>query len=536
MASPAFAAAGAGVAVILARDEKPGTVATAAAAGALSGYALWQYLSSDGAARALRTFDGILGREVEQRVMDFCGGEASLSLRLAARACSDDEDGGVEHLRRICKKKGVSSAVGTRAVKLLSRDLPEEDRDLQTLEDALALATFSQKLPILNEEDPAKTQLPRLWKKMSHKARMSALSLDYAALGGNDMVRAAAFCALLEVIAAGSAATGEVPRLPDLTVKTLQSSWKEAVAKNDFDAEFCNIIMKEHPELKELLGSSLLRGRNIINVIGFLVERLQGKRTRHFQRIAHAVAVAGHMAGLRLLHLASVKQALVDIMTKVAEQRGSNSKAVNRAWHAFFYAFGAVAAPYLVTEDRLEEIAAATASALPTPGGGPHAAIASVHGTALLEMCLRISNPKGDAIPGDLLPQLRDNSRKLIQCARDDANVYCGFLAAVYATTSEDDLERLRWLKKAAEVPVSVAELALKTGTACLHSKRVVKQSLKGDWIAGAKLLRTGLEISLKNVSINLRSLGTNRYSEISDRLAKLREFEPPWEDLLDMM
>ena len=31
-----------------------------------------------------------------------------------------------------------------------------------------------------------------------------------------------------EVIAAGSAATGEVPNLPDLIVKTLQSSWKEA--------------------------------------------------------------------------------------------------------------------------------------------------------------------------------------------------------------------------------------------------------------------------------------------------------------------
>ena len=34
----------------------------------------------------------------------------------------------------------------------------------------------------------------------------------------------------------------------------------EAVAKNDFDAEVCNIIVKEHPELKELLESSLLRG------------------------------------------------------------------------------------------------------------------------------------------------------------------------------------------------------------------------------------------------------------------------------------
>eukprot|EP00435_Cladocopium_sp_Y103_P039452 s1780_g10.t1 len=392
MASPAFAAAGAGVAVFLAqRDEKLGAVATgaAAAAGALSGYALWQYLSSDGAGRALRTFDSILGREVEHRVMDLCGGEASLSLRLAARACSDDEDGGVEHLRRICKKKGVSSA-----------------------------------------EDPAKTQLPRLWKKMSQKARMSALSLDYAALGGNDMSGAAALCALLEVIAAGSAPTGEVPNLPDLTMQTLQSSWKEAAAKNYFDAEFCNIIVKEHPELKELLQSSLLRGRNIINIIGFLVQLLQGKRIQHFQRICHAVAVASHMAGLRLLHLARVKYALVDIMTKVAERQTLNSKAVNRAWHAFFYAFGAVAAPYLVTEDRIEEVAAATASALPTPGGGPHAAIASVHGTALLEMCLRISSPKGESIPADLLPKLQDNSRRLIQCARDDANVYCGFLAA----------------------------------------------------------------------------------------------------------
>jgi len=35
----------------------------------------------------------------------------------------------------------------------------------------------------------------------------------------------------------------------------------QAVAKNDFDAEFCNIIVKEHPELKELLESSLLRGQ-----------------------------------------------------------------------------------------------------------------------------------------------------------------------------------------------------------------------------------------------------------------------------------
>ena len=69
----------------------------------------------------------------------------------------------------------------------------------------------------------------------------------------------------------------------------------------------------------------LAAGGKIINIIGFLVELLQRKRTRHFQRIAHAVAVAGHMAGLRLLHLARVKHALVEIMTKVAERQALGS-------------------------------------------------------------------------------------------------------------------------------------------------------------------------------------------------------------------
>ena len=32
------------------------------------------------------------------------------------------------------------------------------------------------------------------------------------------------------------------------------------------------------------------------------------------------------------------------------------------------------------------------------------------------------------------------------------------------STSLQDDPERLRWLKRAAEVPISVAELALKTG------------------------------------------------------------------------
>jgi len=42
---------------------------------------------------------------------------------------------------------------------------------------------------------------------------------------------------------------------------------------------------------------------------------------------------------------------------------------------------------------RLVIAQAATASALPTPGGGPHGAIAAAHGTALLHMCFLLKSP-----------------------------------------------------------------------------------------------------------------------------------------------
>eukprot|EP00438_Fugacium_kawagutii_P004624 Skav229015 [mRNA] locus=scaffold127:468487:475044:- [translate_table: standard] len=49
---------------------------------------------------------------------------------------------------------------------------------------------------------------------------------------------------------------------------------------------------------------------------------------------------------------------------------------------------------------------------------------------------------------------------------------------------------------------------------------------LCGDRMSGAAALGTLLEA---------RRLGTTRFSEIHQRLAQLREYEPPWDDLLDM-
>ncbi len=154
----------------------------------------------------------------------------------------------------------------------------------------------------------------------------------------------------------------------------------EASAATGFDEEFCKIIAQEHPDLEELLASPLLKGREvlvkdpvwfvwmhtrvcltgfqagtgllyrifvlssqshhflsfcnfacfvvvfwpspasvgtkIINIIGFLVQLLEGGHVNKFQRICRALAVTSHMAGFRLLHLARVKHALVETMSR----------------------------------------------------------------------------------------------------------------------------------------------------------------------------------------------------------------------------
>ncbi|CAE8629519.1 unnamed protein product [Polarella glacialis] len=258
-------------------------------------------------------------------------------------------------------------------------------------------------------------------------------------------------------------------------------------------------------------------------------------------------ATANRFGTLRLSHMAAIKRALVHTVTSYAPTP-KVKKETNRAWEALFYAVAAVAAPHLVMADNLEEFAASTASPLPTPGGGPHAAAIAAHGAALLEMSLNITalSHGGSAAPDEVLAKLREARAWLIDCVRDDVNAYCGLLSSVYgrinpeeqeaAVPSPEEAERRRWLRRAAEVPLRVAELAMGTAIACLGCKRLIRPSLKGDWIAGAKLLCTAYEISNKNVQINLRDLGTNKgANDLEKRFAQLRDTEPPWEDLVDL-
>jgi len=243
-------------------------------------------------------------------------------------------------------------------------------------------------------------------------------------------------------------------------------------------------------------------------------------------------------------HLAAVKRAFVRTIT--AHAPSHEQKRVNRAWEAFFYALAAVIAPHLVLEDGTFELSAAFASAMPTPGGGSQANVCAAHGVALLEMSLGIASAHSqhgdEPMPDAVLQRLREARGWLVDAVRDDVSVYCGLLATVYGRPGQKDgpeseaAERRRWLRKATEVPLRVAEVSLGAAIACVPYSRAVRKSLRSDWIAGAEMLQAALAVSMRNAEINVKDLARDlAVPELDARLQRLRDTESPWRVLCDV-
>lgn len=561
-----------------AKSKDSAVVAAAAAAGGFGGYMLWYLIqgkrensmSPDSGLRAveatLRPEEIAYGKEVEKWTIELAGGKSAVSpvLLLAAKAHKIEkatvrrsqfpgsEEGHSQwkaalkqqqemRVKPILAKAGWGSEAIARVTTLLSMDGSREDKDMQVLEDATCLVFLQTDLPSMKIEDHGKLVdlLHKTWVKMSPCARSKAIHLEYDA----PMLHC-----LIEAIARDSTPSSPqtpmvAPRFTKACADLLRKSWSEL--PETFTKEVFERVLAEDKEVYELLSHPVVKEfQNMRKVISRFLGLLEPEAMPQFEKLAHALAVAGHCGGLRLSHIAAMKRAVVRVVTSNASKQQRES--VNRAWEAFFYALGAVVAPHLMSQDRLEEIAAATSTALPVPGGGPHAAIAAVNGVALLEMSLNISalRPGSNAPPEEVMTKLREARGWLLDCIREDVNAYCGLLSSVYgqmpdkamqAAASEETEKRL-WLRRAAEVPLRVAELSTGTAAECLRCKSYIKASLKGDWIAGAKLLRTASEISLKNVSINLRDMGlAAKAADFDKRLARIRDTEPPWEDLVDV-
>lgn len=593
--SAAAATVGAVAAAAVAAELQPrsSVVALAAAAGGLAGFLLWRTCdrtpkctSNPVINEALKQIDAVhrqqpkrpedaldeltYCQEVETWVLRLQGGPSLVSpaLRIAARAqhferqvlprtkYPDGREGYLkwrstvkrrqgDRLTEVLRKAGVDLATVDRAARLVAKELPlKDDFEMQALEDAACLVFLNSELESFKKgKDDQKLVdiFCKTWKKMSLKAQIHAVGLDYEPRMLGCLVEAIAVAEKLEATTTPMVA----PRLPAATIALLRESWAR-VHQETFGTEFYERLYTEDESLRADFDYPVARPANVFKVVQVLVDLLDTELVPRQERIVHAVAALGHHFGkLRTAHMAPIKRALVRTVTTYAPAK--EKKATNRAWEAFFYAVAAVAAPCLVGTDRLEEFAAATAASLPTPGGGPHAAAVAAHGVALLEMSLNISalGASAEKPPEEVLHKLREARAWLVTLVKDDVNAYCGLLASVYArsdagseeaaSSSAEEAEKRRWLRRATEVPMRVAELSMGSAITCLACRKHVKKSLQGDWIAGAKLLRTASEISLKNVSINLRDMAAKGSGDVEKRMAKIRDTEPPWEDLCDV-
>lgn len=582
MCRPALSVAGgvaAGVAVASVLDDlKPRTtvLAVGATVGGLAGFFAWKWISNtkgpvdcaiaaiDAAHKkqkqrfeaSVASRDVSLGPgqqdalseheyclEVEKWVIRLRGGEEALSpaLRVAVRAQNFQG----QRLRELLRRQGIEKNIADRACRLVAKDLPlKTDPDMQTLEDATCLVFLQRELESLQQgKDEAKLIdiIGKTWKKMSPEAQALAIEFDYSpgVLGF-----------LLEAITAAEGLEASkppmvAPRLPFVTVKALRDSWAH-VPQDVFGSAFLDRLFAEDPEMRQVMGFVTNNPKHMAKAIQTLLDLLDPLLVPRLERVAHGlVALPLRFGQLRMKHVAALKRAMVRTVTAHAPPK--EKKLTNRAWEAFFYALAAVAAPHLVLADPISQLASATAASLPVPGAGTHAGAVAAQGAGLLEMCLSISalSVGGTSAPESVLGRLQEARCWLVDSVRDDVNAYCGLLASVYARPDDtrdaeitggidaDEAERRRWMRRATEVPLRVAEVSMGLAIACLPCKKQIKRSLQGDWIAGAKLLRTATEISTKNVQINLRDM--KAAMDIAARFQRLQDTEPPWEDLCDL-
>jgi len=518
-------------------------------------------------------------KEIAQWVAELRGGDTFVSqaLRLAAQAqqlerhvvhrssYAEGREGqrewraAVKQWQRqrvmdLLTEAGLPNDLATRVGRLVAKECSaDEDPDAQTLQDASCLVFLGNELRQYDNRDTDDGKLAdviqQTWRLMSAPAKAKAAALEYSPRTLGALLEGAAAAEGFEATTSPMVS----PRLPRETVLLLRDSWSK-VNEANFGDELYDRLFSEDPSLQSVFNYPAARPANLAKVAKMLLELLDAESVPRLERIVHAIAALGAEFGrLKTEHLAPMKRAWVRTATAYAAPR--EKRRTNQAWEAFYYAICAVAAPHLTLNGRVSELTVATASALPNPDGGTHAGLMAANGVALLEMCLAVSSRSqgGASTPSEVAARLLEAREWLMRAVMDEVNAYCGLISSCLALIQDDPksssdkvqgnvvnaevAERRRWLRRSAEVPLNIAEIAVGSAVACLASRRQVKRSLQPEWIAGAKMLRTATEISLRVVALNLQATGAKGATGcegLERRFAKLRDTEPPWEDLCD--
>jgi formiminotetrahydrofolate cyclodeaminase len=236
--------------------------------------------------------------------------------------------------------------------------------------------------------------------------------------------------------------------------------------------------------------------------------------------VLRAVARLGRRFGtLRFAHAGRIKAAVIAAAQSVLSSHSEwDTKTTARAWQAFGYACAALLCPRLLLEEPLPSLTRAVAEPLPTPGGGPIAAVSGAIGVGLFEMAASITaiNPKTTPETKGTLnaacERLAVLRAQMLSLSQDDVHRYCALLSAIYERPGADKQRKLsEWTLRCAETPmlvvrhaVAVLGMALKPEQGRPPLVSILAHSVEGDWLAGAELLRAAVATSVKNARINL--------------------------------
>ena len=175
-------------------------------------------------------------------------------------------------------------------------------------------------------------------------------------------------------------------------------------------------------------------------------------------------------------------------------------------------------------EMTLEVFCATTASNAPAPGGGSVAALAGALAASLAEMVAQLTiGKKGYETVADEMAALISQAAALRaelldEITRDSTsfNAYMDALALPKNTEEEKDIRRQAMqnaLKKAAEVPLNVAQTAAKIMPMAAVLVKKGNANAVTDGLVSAMMTRTAVLGALLNVKINLGSIKDEDYT-----------------------
>lgn len=156
---------------------------------------------------------------------------------------------------------------------------------------------------------------------------------------------------------------------------------------------------------------------------------------------------------------------------------------------------------------RLEGFLRAVASKQPAPGGGAVAAMAVAGGAGLVAMSARFSeNALGDA--ATVIQQAERLQARALRLADEDAESY-GEVIETCRTPRDGDGERRRAairaaLRRAAEVPLRIAEAAAGVGTLAIRMLEEGNRNLAGDAYTAVLLAHAAAHSTELLVRVNI--------------------------------